>query len=328
MRVCRQALGVLFTLGTRTVARVLAATGRDQCDWSTEYRIFSRSPWTSRELFAPIIKTTLNHCSAQGPIILAGDFTHLRKSGKHIPGVTCMRDPLPARSIPVRFEASPVVSRPGKRAGEGSRCYYDKQTFTPESIRQDETKPWESDQFFHAGRFHTIRFKEDADVLWRTGAKRRRLRLIVIAPTGYRLHLKGRLLYRQPAYFLTDDLETTAQELIAAYLEHWQIEVNHREEKDTMGVGDAQVRNEESVFRQPAFAVAIYALLLLAALKAYGPERTADYLPPPKWGRPSKRPSCLDILALLRHQITAHPEKLVDFDMETSALQMVLKATA
>lgn len=438
VRVCRQALGVLCALGTRTVARVLAVTGRDQCDWSTEYRIFSRSPWTSRDLFAPVIKAALDHCPAQGPLVLAGDFTHLPKTGKHIPGVTCMRDPmspafhtnliyglrffqvtvlcpflerkpepLPARSIPVRFEASPVVSKPGKkatpeeiaaykkaikaklssnaarktlvelrkafdaagagarlllatldgsfcnqvffrepfermkllvrtrkdavlckRAREGSRRYYDKKILTPESIRADETIPWKSGSFFHGGSFHTIRYKEVANVLWRSGGKRRLLRLIVLAPSGYRLHAKGPLNYRQPAYLLSDDLETAVETLIAGYLEHWQIEVNHREEKDTMGVGQAQVRNEESVSRQPAFAVAMYALLLLAALNAYGPERTADYLRPPKWGRRAKRPSCLDIVALLRHQVVAHPEKLVDFEVETSALTMVLKAAA
>jgi hypothetical protein len=438
VRVCRQAFGALCALGVRTVARVLAATGRDQCDWSTEYRIFSRSPWKSREVFRPILKAALQECPAQGPIVLAGDFTHLPKSGKHTPGVTCMRDPmsppfhtnliyglrffqvtvlcsflerkpepLAARSIPVRFEASPVVSKPGKRATpedvakykqavkqklssnaarqtlvdlredfdaagakgrdllvtldgsfcsrvffgkslegikllvrcrkdavlckraeEGSKCFYDKKTFTPEGVRQDEAIEWSKKQFFIGGNFHPIRFKEINGLLWRRGGQRRPLRLIVIAPTGYRLHAKGSLLYRQPAYLLTDDLETPVEKLIAAYLDHWQIEINHREEKDTMGVGNAQVRNKNSVPRQPAFVVAIYSILLLAALRAYGPERTEDYLPPPKWGRPSKRPSCLEIIALLRHQVVAHPEKLVDFEIETSALTLVLKAAA
>jgi len=75
---------------------------------------------------------------------------------------------------------------------------------------------------------------------------------------------------------LSTDLDSPVQELIASYLERWQIEVNHREEKSTLGLGDAQVRNELSVPRQPAFVVAVYAMLLLAALRAYGPERTGD----------------------------------------------------
>jgi hypothetical protein len=149
--------------------------------------------------------------------------------------------------------------------------------------------PWQSGSFFHGGAFHPIRYKELKTVLWRKGASRRFLRLIVIAPTGYRLHQQGRLLYRQPAFLLSTDRHSPTQQLIAAYLERWQIELNHREEKSTLGLGDAQVRNPLSVPRQPALVVAVYAMLLLAALRAYGPQRTSDYLPPPKWGRPALR---------------------------------------
>jgi hypothetical protein len=54
----------------------------------------------------------------------------------------------------------------------------------------------------------------------------------------------------------------------------------------------------------PQFQVAVYAMLLLAALKAYGPTRTEAYLPAPKWRRQeTRRPSTLDILALLREEL-------------------------
>ncbi|EQD69976.1 hypothetical protein B1A_06545 [mine drainage metagenome] len=44
--------------------------------------------------------------------------------------------------------------------------------------------------------------------------------------------------------------------------------------------------------------------VLLAALKAHGPTRTEAYLPVPKWRRKeSRRPSTLDILALLREEL-------------------------
>jgi len=137
------------------VARVLAATGRDQCDWTAEYRLFSRSPWQSRALSLPIIQRSLPFAGPQNePIVLAGDFTHLVKSGKQIPQRHCMRDPLSppfhvnlidglrffqvtvlcpfrdrqeplaARSIPLRFEASPVVAKPGKKATAEERTEY------------------------------------------------------------------------------------------------------------------------------------------------------------------------------------------------------------
>jgi hypothetical protein len=150
-----------------------------------------------------------------------------------------------------------VLCLPHKAMPEqkGLKRFYDPRCFTPESVRQDETIPWQSGSFFHGGAFHPIRYKELKTVLWRKGAARRLLRLIVIAPTGYRLHQQGRLLYRQPAFLLSTDRHSPIEELIAAYLERWQIEVNHREEKSTLGLGDAQVPNPLSVPRQPALVV-------------------------------------------------------------------------
>jgi hypothetical protein len=80
--------------------------------------------------------------------------------------------------------------------------------------------------------------------------------------------------------------------------------------------------------RQPALVVAVYAMLLLAALRAYGPERTGDYLPPPKWGRPGQRPSCLDLISLLRKQCQENPQALEHFEIQATALDLVLKAAA
>lgn len=439
VRVRRQVLGMLCALGTRTIARVLAAMGRDQCEWSSEYRLFSRSPWRCRQLFFPLIKTALPFAGpSEEAIVLAGDFTHLPKTGKHTPYVCCMRDPLspafhtnliyglrflqltllcpfrnqdptlPSRSLPICFESLPAVSKPGKkatqeqwatyranvkqrpasraarqaiealradfdrvgaqsrplwvtldgsfcnrvlmeqpiertellcrcrkdavlchRAPQGQKSFFSKEKFCPEAVRQDEGRPWQSSSFYIGGRAHLIRFKEVREVLWQKGSRRRPLRLIVLAPTGYRLHVQGRLLYRQPAYILSTDLNSPVQKLITAYLDRWQIEINHREEKTTMGLGDAQVRNTNSVPRQPAFVVAIYSMLLLAALKAYGPTRTTDYLPPPKWIRhPSSRPSCLEIVSLLRAQMLENSEQLARYEIDTSALDLVLKAAA
>jgi len=60
-----------------------------------------------------------------------------------------------------------------------------------------------------------------------------------------------------------------------------------------------------AVARLPQFQVAIYSLLMLASILAYGFQRTAAYLPLPIWRRKSIRPSILDLLNLLRDQIFA-----------------------
>src|SRR5450755_4321910 len=91
---------------------------------------------------------------------------------------------------------------------------------------------------------------------------------------------------------------------------------NHRDEKSSLGVAQGQVRNPNSVRRLPQLQVAGYSLLLLASLLSSGFQRTADYLPLPKWRRKSIRPSLLDLLALLRDQIfaTAADAPLLSFD--------------
>ena len=131
----------------------------------------------------------------------------------------------------------------------------------------------------------------------------------MVAPVGYRTRKNGRKYYRQPAYLLTTDLTTCALVLLQAYFDRWGMEVNHRDEKDILGVGQAQVWNEHSVSKVPALLVAMYSWLLLAGLKCYGPKRTEVYEPLPKWRRGAKRPSCLDLVTLLRKQLADKPVK-------------------
>ena len=210
--------------------------------------------------------------------------------------------------------------------GEGKR-FYSQKKFTPESLRQDESHPWQVATVRTGGREHTLRYKE-MRVYWQGGAGPRELRVIVIAPTGYRLHLKGKLLYRQPAFLFSTDLERSAQELIQGYVDHWQIEVAHRELKDGFGLEDTQVRHAKSVPRHPGFEVAVYSMLHLAALQAHGPRRTADYLPPPKWYRGGVRPSLRDIVQLLRHQIPQCPTTALPSEADFTSKLLAEKAAA
>ena len=72
-------------VGIRTISRVIAACGLDQQDWSADYRVFSRSPWQQRQLFKPLIEEGCDYFSGLDHINLAGDFTHLAKTGRSIP---------------------------------------------------------------------------------------------------------------------------------------------------------------------------------------------------------------------------------------------------
>lgn len=213
-------------------------------------------------------------------------------------------------------------------APEGSRRVYDEVNFTPEQVRQDQKIPWKKVRVFHAGKWRQIRCKQVTGVLWQRGAGRRLLQLIVVAPIPYYLPSRKRNHYRDPAFLLCTDVEATAGELLQAYFDRWQIEVNHREEKDTLGIGQAQVRSQQSVPRQPAFAVASYSALLLAGLLTYGVERGTSYAPLPKWRRKADRPSCLDLVTLLRDQMAGNPPLMQNLGIKMDWKSLGLAAAA
>ncbi|RQW06391.1 hypothetical protein EH223_02380 [candidate division KSB1 bacterium] len=191
-----------------------------------------------------------------------------------------------------------------KRNPTGRRKIYGDRLPTPEQIRQDDTYPWQTAQIFGAGKYHTVRYKTVAPVLWQKGTGRVPKRLIIIAPLRYRKNKQSRLLYREPAYLLVPYIDIPVERLIQMYFFRWDIEVNHRDEKSLLGIGDAQVRSEKSVVSQPQFAVVVNSLLTLASIRAYGGDRTNDYLRLPNWRRDKKRrPSMLDIIAQLRREI-------------------------
>lgn len=195
-------------------------------------------------------------------------------------------------------------------APAASRRFYSPAKFTPEQVRQDPGRDWQTARVFYGGERRQIRYKEVRAVLWQGGARRRFLRLLVLAPTPYRKRNSGRLYYRQPAYLLTTVLRHHTGELLQIYFDRWQIEVNHREEKDTLGVGQAQLWNPIAVPKQPVLVVAAYSALLLASLQAFGAERGQAYAPLPKWRRNAHRPSCLDLVTLLRKEMAEQPERV------------------
>jgi hypothetical protein len=209
-----------------------------------------------------------------------------------------------------------------------TRRFFALEKFTPEQVRKDENRASKTTKIFYGGKRRKIRYKELRDVYWQRGAGKRPLRLFVIAPTPYRKSKSRRLYYRDPAYLLTSDLHSSAKQLLQIYFDRWQIEVNHREEKDTLGIGQAQLWNVTSVPKQPVLAVAAYSALLLASLQAFGAERGTAYAELPKWRRNARRPSCLDLITLLRKEMAQQTPLLDPFALKSSPPQLVQAAAA
>jgi len=214
------------------------------------------------------------------------------------------------------------------RATDHSRRFYAAGKFTPEQVRKDESRAYRTTRVFYGGKRRKIRYKEVNGVYWQRGAGQRPLRLIVIAPTPYRKSKSRKVYYRDPAYLLTTDLCSSLKQLLQIYFDRWQIEVNHREEKDTLGVGQAQLWNVTSVPRQPVLAVASYSALLLASLQAFGAERGNAYAALPKWRRNARRPSCLDLITLLRKEMALQPHLLAPFGFAVTDTALVQAAAA
>ena len=238
---------------------------------------------------------------------------------------TCFRAPRDRTELISRTRKDAVLCR---RAPEGGLRFYDTEKFTPEQVRQDEALPWKQTKIFYGGKRRKVRYKEVAAVYWQGGARRCPLRLLVVAPTPYRKRKSNKMYYRLPAFLLTTDLKNSAKQLLQIYFDRWQIEVNHRDEKDTLGVGQAQLWNVKAVPRQPVLAVAAYSAMLLASLIAFGAERGVAYEPLPKWRKRAYRPSCLDLVTLLRKEMSQNPELLKKLEVKITDTQLVRAAAA
>jgi hypothetical protein len=180
----------------------------------------------------------------------------------------------------------------------GRRRWYGTALPTPEQIRQDESIPWQTVEAFAAGKRHQFAVKCIPAARW-AGTGEHTVSIVIMRPLAYRLCKSHRLLYRNPAYLLCTDPDLPLERLLQAYLWRWEIELNFRDEKTVLGVGQAQVRKNTSTETVPAFLVASYALLLLAGSAE---ATTQTCLPRPKWRRanPTERISTQQMLSLFR----------------------------
>ena len=398
-RLTRLAVGLLTCVGRHTITGMLSATGREQADWSADYRVFSRGRVDPSDMFGLVENHLLARLPAGQAVVTSLDDTKCRKTGTKIPGVSYQRDPMsppfhtnfiraqrfvqlslmmpldidaPAavRGFPIRFRHAPPPPRPGANASpeqltayrrsqkiqnlsvsgvdiikdfrsdldrrgaatrqlimstdgsytnqtvlknlperttligrirkdakfsyppslqpdRGRRRSYGDAAPTPEALLKDDTIPWSTVRVWASGKYHDCQYKTISSIQWRKAGPSRLLRLIVIRPLGYRLTAQSRILYRQPAYLICTDPELPLQTLIQDYFWRWDIEVNHRDEKQLIGVGQAQVRSPRSVELVPAFAVATYSLLMLAAAQTHGFDAARPALAPPRWRRTS-----------------------------------------
>lgn len=183
---------------------------------------------------------------------------------------------------------------------KGRKRFYGDSLPTPEEIRRDESFKWIKINAFATHKIHEFYVKTVNHVRWR-GAGENDLRLVVIRPLAYRLRKKSKLLYRDPAYLICTDPLLPLETILQNYLWRWEIEVNFRDEKTLLGVGEAQTRTPLSTSTVPAFMVAAYSYLLLANDMTFG-KSYDTVLPRPKWQNylPNQRMTTAQMINQLR----------------------------
>ncbi len=136
------ALSGLLCLGRHTITGLLTTAGRQDVDWTADYRLLARQRLPLGEIFAVLRRAVLRELPPPEPLLAVVDDTLLPRSGTHMPGVAWRRDPLgphfqtnliraqrflqisaalPAQSgvermIPIAFEHAPTPAKPDRRA--------------------------------------------------------------------------------------------------------------------------------------------------------------------------------------------------------------------
>lgn len=233
---------------------------------------------------------------AKGParhlrVVVDGRFTNA-KLLRHLPANTTLIGR-------IRRDAK-FFFLPQNQAPTGRKRLYGQQAPTPEALLADPNFEFQNLQAQLGTRSCPFRVKALGPLRALQAGGQHDVQLLVIAPLGYRLRKGSKLLYRQPAFLICTDPTLSVQDLLQSYLWRWDIEVNFRDEKSLLGIGEAQVRNSNSVQLQPAAAVAAYGLLLLAAAQA-----NLKALSRPKWRNDPEptRLSTASLINLLRHEL-------------------------
>lgn len=213
---------------------------------------------------------------------------------------------------------------PQAQPEKGRKRKYGSLAPTPEQLLKDETKSWQVVQAQACGQKHDFKIKRLEAVVMRMNRAAMTVQVMVIKPLGYRLTLGGKLLYRQPAFLVCTDPQLSVQDFLQDYLWRWDIEVNFRDEKTILKIGQGQVRNENSTQLAPALGVIAYSLLLLAATQTYGKNGVPDRQHQPKWypRRKDQRATTNELINQLRTDLWApglRPEYFSDFMTPSSA---------
>lgn len=145
----------------KTITHTIRVLCAETEDFSSHYKLYSRDQWNQQDLFEPKLQHS-GLFSDDDYIQIVGDFTTIKKTGKHIPFTATCRDPmspkyranliwgmvflqmsfiaplykkndLPARSLPIHWSVLPRIPKP--RINESAEIWEKYKTFQKENNR-------------------------------------------------------------------------------------------------------------------------------------------------------------------------------------------------
>lgn len=156
----------------------------------------------------------------------------------------------------------------------GNRKYGDKAP-TPQDVWR-ERRGWKFCTLTLRGRQRRLRYRIQGPCL-RYGNPNTPLFLVVVGGEAYHRH--GQEKHRDPVAYLVnavqDDtghwgLPCPPQVLLFWAWQRWELEVVHREMKSNLGLGEKQAWHPQAALSSVAWSAWVYALLILAAYRAWG----------------------------------------------------------
>ena len=170
----------LVTYGRHTISRLICGMNEQHKDWSADYKFFSKREWDADGLFFEILKACDDHSHwYQDAILTAMDETFRKKTGKKIPGVSTLRDPMSLRFhtnlMPaIRFLQASVIVNPGNRLEnfrsipihlEEAAPAKKPKSNAPENVKEQYKKEQKEKRISVRGREAVLKIRQQVDKL-------------------------------------------------------------------------------------------------------------------------------------------------------------------
>lgn len=229
-------------------------------------------------------------------VVVDGGYTNkslLRMDLKRTVIIGRIRKDAKLRALP----PAPRKDRPGRPRKYGGFIA------RPAELLADKSVGWQSVEVFAAGALRTFKIKTHEKCCWPSGSLNRPVRVIVIQPLepSHDRVNKRRLFFAHPGYLICTDPGLDPATVVQAYVQRWEMEVGFREQKTTLGLGQAQTTTLAACRAIIGFQSYCYALLLLAAAA------TQITTPPlPKWQKPpskTHRPTISQLIGTVRGEL-------------------------